>query len=418
MTKATLQWQPTATLGRLATVCLIALFVAVVSGHGNLMVLAAPALLWLAAFARPRVPDKVAFKATCDPQRCREGQQIAVELAVKAPSPAARVRATCAAAGRRRPDMQVDPDADVHRWRWMVPVGSWGRRSLASGAITVHAQGDLWAAVVDMRWPKVSVLPEPPQTQRTIQSAILRLRPGTRAGNVVGPGIEAAGVRPYAPGDLVRRVNWRATMRRGQLHVTEFAAEQAQDVVLVVDAMVRTGPAGNGPVDRAVRGAAGLAEAHLDSGDRVGMVTVEPAQSWLLPGVGRRHLSMLLDRLIDLGTLDSVLPPDLSRIPPAVVPTGALVVVLTPLLTEESVGLVGDLRRRGHPVVVVDVLSGEPVPTSHGSDRSALRLWRLDRKATIGALQDRGVLVVEWPVERQLDAALQAAGHGRSAVLR
>jgi uncharacterized protein (DUF58 family) len=58
------------------------------------------------------------------------------------------------------------------------------------------------------------------------------------AGNQVarekGEGIEFADMRPFAPGDRVRRVNWRASARRGELWVNEYHAERNGDVVLAV----------------------------------------------------------------------------------------------------------------------------------------------------------------------------------------
>jgi uncharacterized protein (DUF58 family) len=207
-------------------------------------------------------------------------------------------------------------------------------------------------------------------------------------------------------------------MRHRSLHVTTYAADRAGDVVVVVDAIVEAGPRGDTTVDRAVRAAASLARRSSREGDRVGLVTVTPALAWIAPGLGRRHLVRVMDQLTGLRDRTSLLPPDLARIPPSVVPTGCRVVVLSPLLHEHSIGLVAELRRSGHEVVLVDVLHVAPPATG---DRRfvgvAQRLWRLDRAATKAALRDRGVIVLEWPVDTSLDALFGPSHPAPSAAL-
>jgi uncharacterized protein (DUF58 family) len=58
--------------------------------------------------------------------------------------------------------------------------------------------------------------------------------------------------------------------------------------------------------------------------------------------------------------------------------------------------VITDLRRRGHAVVVVDVLDDREPPIRNSSklDALALRLWRLDRIAVRRGLSDLGVAVV------------------------
>ena len=51
---------------------------------------------------------------------------------------------------------------------------------------------------------------------------------------MTGEGVEFAGVREFVPGDRQRRINWPATTRRGTLQLNIFAAERAQDVVVIV----------------------------------------------------------------------------------------------------------------------------------------------------------------------------------------
>ena len=85
-------------------------------------------------------------------------------------------------------------------------------------------------------------------------------------------GIEFADLRPFAYGDRIRRVNWRASARRQELWVNEFHAERNADVVLFLDSFAEARSADGGTLDRAIRAAATLAAHYLERRDRVGLV--------------------------------------------------------------------------------------------------------------------------------------------------
>ncbi|MGH2513867.1 MAG: DUF58 domain-containing protein, partial [Candidatus Limnocylindrales bacterium] len=75
----------------------------------------------------------------------------------------------------------------------------------------------------------------------------------TRTGRIDDPS-RFAGVRPYAAGDPVRRIHWRATARLGEPVVKRFDPARERDVVIVLD--IETGPPGrvwerNQPADEA-----------------------------------------------------------------------------------------------------------------------------------------------------------------------
>jgi uncharacterized protein (DUF58 family) len=70
----------------------------------------------------------------------------------------------------------------------------------------------------------------------------------TRTGRIDDPS-RFAGVRPYAPGDPVRRLHWRATVRLGQPVVKRFDPARERDVIVVLDIDTRTGE-GDQPAER------------------------------------------------------------------------------------------------------------------------------------------------------------------------
>ena len=71
-----------------------------------------------------------------------------------------------------------------------------------------------------------------------------------------GEGIEPADIRRFAPGDRVRQVNWRASLRLGELYVTQHHRERNADVVLMLDTLAEVGRAPETTLDWSVRAAA------------------------------------------------------------------------------------------------------------------------------------------------------------------
>lgn len=104
-----------------------------------------------------------------------------------------------------------------------------------------------------------------------------------------GAGMEFDEVRPYVPGDDVRRIDWNVTARTGEAWLKLFREEREQTLLLVADVSgsVRFGGGGrDGRTDKRLqiaRAAGGLAYAALRSNDRVGMVAFSDSVEQFLP---------------------------------------------------------------------------------------------------------------------------------------
>src|SRR5204863_10024063 len=59
---------------------------------------------------------------------------------------------------------------------------------------------------------------------------------GLKAIRIPGAITEFECLREYVPDDVFRRINWKATARRGKPIVNQFEAERSQNVVLMLDA--------------------------------------------------------------------------------------------------------------------------------------------------------------------------------------
>src|SRR5262249_4690531 len=157
----------------------------------------------------------------------------------------------------------------------------------------------------------------------------------------------------------------------------------------------------------AVRAAWILGTAHLAGHDRVGVVTFGGYPAWLSPGGGERALLALCDRLLATRAAWTEAQRSVRFLPAHVIPSGALVIGLTPLHDMRLVIAFADLRRRGLEVAAVDIDVSDDVATAAG-DRdqvpAALRLWRLELERRRAALAAVGIPVVPWPADD--DAAL------------
>src|SRR2546429_373132 len=107
------------------------------------------------------------------------------------------------------------------------------------------------------------VYPRPETVRRLLQPAETQVFAGNQVSRQKGEGIEFADIRPFVPGDRVRRVNWRASARRGHLQVNEMRPERNADVVLFLDTFTELRADGDSSVEMAVRAAARLVDAQL-----------------------------------------------------------------------------------------------------------------------------------------------------------
>jgi uncharacterized protein (DUF58 family) len=223
-----------------------------------------------------------------------------------------------------------------------------------------------------------------------------------------GEGIEFADLRPFVPGDRVRRVNWRATARRGEPWVNETHPERNADVVIFLDTFAEARRHGESTLDHAVQAAATLAAHYIREKDRVGLVAFGGVLNWLTASSGIGQLYRVLDSLLDAEIFLSHAWEDVSLIPVRTLPPKALVLALTPLLDERSARALLDLRARGFDLSVFEI---SPVPFAPSPearlDALAYRLWVMRRETLRSSYLRLGVPVVEWREEAPLQAVLE-----------
>lgn len=412
-----MSWRPTALNLSLVTLLGWALLLGVLSGRAELIVAAVPLVVALAAGRRAR-PATGNWQVTRRVSRDRlvEGERVTVTVTLRAPGPREMVELyqplpphVWVAGGHHHAFVAAGEDREV---RWSFELGCAGRQRLRLGDLHLRRWEPLGLAAAEAVhreisevsvYPHVTPLRRPPSPGRT-QTYV-----GHHVSPAQGEGIEPGDIRPFVPGDQVRHVNWRATLRLGALHVTQHHRERSADVVLLLDTLADVGPAGDSAVDRAVRGAASLAAAYLDRKDRVGLIEYGGILRQVRPASGRAHWERLLDTLARASVVFTYVARDLERIPPRVLPPEALVIALSPLLDGRFLGAAADLTARGFDLILVAV---SPIAAARAlvgggavTDLAA-RLWTLERRAELDQLRARGLTIIDWDGVEPLEAAL------------
>ena len=139
---------------------------------------------------------------------------------------------------------------------------------------------------------------------RALDLAIARRVDGLLAGDYrsafSGVGSELHQVRPYEPGDDVRRIEWNVTARTGTTHVRVELAERVLVTWLVYDASASMdfGTAERRKADVAEGVALAIGHAATRRGNRLGLVTFGPDDArFRRPRQGRRGLLLTLAAL-------------------------------------------------------------------------------------------------------------------------
>ena len=266
------------------------------------------------------------------------------------------------------------------------------------------------------------VFPQPEALRRVVRPAATQAHAGNEVSRRVGEGIEFAGVRPHVPGDEIRRVNWRISSRRSELHVNELHPERSTDVVILLDTFTDVpGAAQQSSLTTAVRAANGIADHYLRRRDRVGLIAFGGSIRWLVPSMGLGQSYRIVDTLISAQAAVSFVWKGVDLIPPRSLPAKALIIALTPLVDDRTIEALLDLRGRGFDLAVVEVspetLLPPPADAFNGTIR---RLWAMERELMRDRFRRLGVPLAVWSSGDPLEAALEEIRafrrHGRLAL--
>jgi uncharacterized protein (DUF58 family) len=247
---------------------------------------------------------------------------------------------------------------------------------------------------------------------------------GQHGSRRAGDGGDLHDVAAFAPGDRLRRIDWRVTARLNTggpavsidgveriaptittLYVRRTFATADATVMLVIDSRDEVGPRvvswndssalserEASSLDIARVAASSTARHYLNAGDRVGLEDLGRLRRPVPPAGGRRQLDRLVRRLALAQPAGE--PTERKRVPR--LPSGALIVVFSTLLDDDPAHLATHWRRAGHRVVVVDVLPSLSTTDLNTRLMTAYRIVALERADRIRQLAANDVELIAW----------------------
>lgn len=331
-----------------------------------------------------RTPRTLHLRLTDDAPGAAEGLPVAVRL-----RPGTRAELRYSARVGRRGEHAFGPVTV----RWLSPLGLWERQV----ALTVPGAVRVYPSFAQLRGPGLRA-----REGRERVPLRARRRPGGEN--------EFERLRPYAPGDSYRHVDWKATARRRELVSREYGQESNQNILFLLDGG-RMMSARHGELtafDHALNASLVMAQAALRRGDRVGMMVFDrQVRVWLSPRAGARSGARLIRGTYDV--FPSWEEPDYAlalRFLSQKVRRRSLVVLLTVVADEVNASLtealVGAMARRHLPLCVwlrdpdLDALvADEPADREARYVQGAAAGLVDGRERALAAVQQRGALIVD-----------------------
>jgi uncharacterized protein (DUF58 family) len=392
------------------------LVLGVLSGRAELAVVVLPLLLGLVRLRRRHAPLDWSLTRAISSARVLEGERVTVTVTVSASEPVPLLElfeplppSLRLVSGHNRGLFTLGRGQRVE-WRYDIECVRRGQVNLGSVHARLWDRAGLAAGETSIRVPgQLRVYPRPLPLRRLPAPRRMQAFVGNYVAPSVGEGLEPGDIRAFVPGDRIRHVNWRASLRFRQLFVTRYQQDRNADVVLMLDTLTEAGIPPATTLDASIRAAAALVTGYLARKDRVGLIEYCGPFRWVRPSSGRAHHERLFEALLRADVMFSYVTQEVGLVPRRILPPQALVVAISPLLDPRFEKALIDLAARGFDLVV---LSPSPIPLVRRAMRSSVRadlgcrLWALERRARADALHRLGITVVDWEPDEPLEAAL------------
>ena len=330
-------------------------------------------------------------------------------------------------------DLRVEAE-NLKKLHYTIRPKVRGRRSWGKAAALVRSPLGLLRRCVESASP--SVLLVQPETARYLRAEALDPKRvlatlGVRPKRLRGDGLEFDSLRDYVIGDEPRRIDWRATARRGRPIVRTHRHEESRTVLIVVDRSRLMGARAPHPAERAVQegfsstkldhaidAGLALAFASLAAGDRVGLLVFDrEIVGQIAPVAHRASLGLFVEALS--AVQPSSFEADYRRLTREILTRQrkrAMVIVLTDFMEVDREELIQpmSLLARRHEVVfvalrepILEQLEDDDLDASRGADRKSGRvgLYRRivladllrEREARLMTLRRQGLSVLDVP---------------------
>ena len=387
---------------------------ALLRGEPRELALAAPFAAVLIVGLRRVHPIEVTGRISYETATALEGDEVHGTIEVVRPRGTITTIAVDNRAGWSAVDPEpvlvwtVGPAGDRITAAFTVRAETWGRHRL--GAVTLSLRHPLgvvvWELVTDES-PSFNVLPSPEHLRRLLPAPASQSTAGVHISRFVADGFDFAELRPFALGDRLRDVNWRASARSDELQVNRRHPDRSGEIVLLLDTFAdgigATSVAAQAALTRAAQAAWSVAQLHLDVQDRVGLAAQGRVVTQLRPRSGDRARYDLLNTLLSIGGLVAAGESAHGRQPLSRLPPNALILAFTPLIDQRFTVDLLTLHRAGRPVMAVQIVLDDLLPPPVDSpDLLARRIFALGIEQRREDLVRAGVPLAQWTSDSDL----------------
>ncbi len=283
--------------------------------------------------------------------------------------------------------------------RWRSPFGM----LLLQGRYAADAPVKVYPNVLDVR------------TYDLLARKGMLIELGLRPARVFGQGSEFERLREYTTDDEFRRINWKATARRGKPIAAEYETERSQYVMCAIDTgrLMRSTIGDLAKLDYAINAALLLSYVVTLKGDHVGMLSfADDVRGYIGPKRGKGQFHRMLEGLYNIQS-----EPVEANYTRALAYLAlkqkrrSLIVVFTDLVTLDAarplIAIMARLAQHHLALCVVmsdpniSGLAGHDVRGSDDVYRRAVAEQLLDeRRVVLDTLQRSGVLTIDTPADK------------------
>jgi uncharacterized protein (DUF58 family) len=196
------------------------------------------------------------------------------------------------------------------------------------------------------------------------------------------------GIRDYYPGDSLRRIHWKASLRQGELQVKVFEPSTTLrvSIFLAVDSFQHEGLWNTDELEIGISTAASLANQLLEKKSQVGMYsnsrladTGQPA--YIQPATGSDQLLQILEALAKVVPVVSQPFIDYFHQERQSLMLGTTLIFIFSRVPEDLNGVFQELKEKGYKIVVFQ--AEESKPDSRLADISYYKVSESDEKSEI-----------------------------------
>ncbi|MHA1992498.1 MAG: DUF58 domain-containing protein [Candidatus Hodarchaeales archaeon] len=254
----------------------------------------------------------------------------------------------------------------------------------------------------------VSVVPklEKVESLPTIRTEWMRLYGGYFHSKQVGHDSDFRGIREFQYGDVINRINWKASARKQKLLSNEYNWDKAVHAELILDATITAEPVWA----NSLRAVISLSEFLLRMRNSVGFSAISEFPRHLDSRIGKRQLMRITNKLLQLNTMviphEDILSRRLSVLTKKF-SSKAVIIYISPFTNTVTLNYALELSKNGFNVLAIVPMSLEKQHNEIVINRPEIKEFPLihqmvktelllDRLKIRNNLKNSGIHYIEW----------------------